>query len=46
VNQEGMQPDLRIIKDVTNFPITISIINVKAFLGLKGYYKNYIEGYF
>jgi hypothetical protein len=40
VNREVTQPNQRKIKVVTNFPILISIINIRAFLGLIRYYKN------
>jgi len=46
MNQEGTQLDLRKIKDVTNFPVPILVINVRAFLGLTSYYRNYVESYF
>jgi hypothetical protein len=45
VNRKGTQPNHRKTKVVTNFPIPISIINVWAFLGLIGYYRNYMKGY-
>jgi hypothetical protein len=38
VNHDGTQQDPRKIKVVIDFPIPMSIINVKAFLWLIGYY--------
>ncbi len=32
-------------KVVVEFPIFITITNVQSFLGLIGYWKNYIKGY-
>jgi hypothetical protein len=46
VNLDGTQPDPHKIKDVINFPIFMSIINVRAFFGLLGYYRNYVKGYY
>jgi hypothetical protein len=45
VNQERTQPNQRKVKVVMNFPILTSIINAQAFLGLIGYYKNYVKRY-
>jgi hypothetical protein len=45
VSQEGTQLDQRKIKMVINFPIPIATTNVRAFLGLAGYYRNYVKGY-
>lgn len=45
VIQKGTQRDLRKIKVANNFLIPTSVINVWVFLGLIGYYKNYVKGY-
>jgi hypothetical protein len=45
VNRKRTQPDQRKVKVVTEYPVPISITNVRAFLGLIGYYYNYVKGY-
>lgn len=42
---EGTQPNLRKIKTMTKYHVPIFVINVKAFLGLTRYYRNYVRGY-
>jgi hypothetical protein len=46
VSHYGTQPDFKKIKVVTNFPIPTILTNVRMFLGLTRYYRNYIKGYF
>jgi hypothetical protein len=41
----GFQLDPRKITTIQNFPTPNTITNVKAFLGLIGYYKRFIVGY-
>lgn len=42
---EGTQPDLKKIKVVTKYYVLVFVTNVRAFMGLIGYYQNYIKGY-
>jgi hypothetical protein len=44
VNREGTQLDQKKVKIMIEYPMPILIINVKAFLGLIGYYHNYVKG--
>ncbi len=45
VSNDKTQLDKIKIGAIINFPIPISITNVWVFLGLKGYYMNYMKGY-
>ncbi len=46
MSKENTQPGLRKIKVVIKCPMLVAITNVRAFLGLTRYYRNYIKGYF
>ncbi len=41
----GSQLDPKKISIITNFPTLKTVINVKAFMGLMGYYIRFIIGY-
>jgi hypothetical protein len=43
---EGTRPNLKKIKALTRYHVPIFITNVRAFMGLTRYYRNYIRGYF
>jgi len=45
VNNEGTKPDLGKIDVVLHFPKPKTITNIRSFLGLTGYYRNYVRGY-
>jgi hypothetical protein len=45
VNNKGTKPDLGKIDAVLHFPKPNTITNIKCFLGLTGYYWNYVRGY-
>lgn len=45
VGKVRTKPNLDKIKVVVEFPILKIVTNVQTFLGLTGYYKNYIKGY-
>ncbi len=43
VEKSKTRPDLEKVKAVLEFPIPRIVINVRAFLGLIGYYHNYVK---
>ncbi len=45
VSKEGTKLDLGKIKVVLHFPQPKTITNVRSFLGLTGYYQNYVRSY-
>jgi hypothetical protein len=45
VNKEGTRPDPGKIETVLHFPQSKTVTNVRSFLGLIGYYWNYVRGY-
>jgi hypothetical protein len=45
VGEVGTKPNLNKVKVVIEFPIPRTVTNVRALLGLIGYYRNYIRGY-
>jgi len=45
VSHEGTRPDPSKITVVVHFPVPKTVMNVKSFLGLTGYYQNYVRGY-
>jgi hypothetical protein len=45
VNKEGTRPDPSKIDAVRGFPTPTTVTTVRSFLGLTGYYRNYIKGY-
>jgi len=45
VTRQGSYLDPKKVQAVKDFPIPMSVINVQALLGLKGYYKIFICGY-
>jgi hypothetical protein len=45
VSHEGTRPDLSKITAVVHFPVPKTVTNVRSFLGLTGYYRNYVRGY-
>lgn len=45
VSKEGTPLDQWNIIAITQFPVLVTVTNVRAFLGLIGYYENYVEGY-
>ncbi len=45
VNKEGTRPDLSKVDAVRGFSTPTIVTTVRSFLGLTGYYRNYIKGY-
>jgi hypothetical protein len=45
VSKEGTRPDPSKIDAVRKFPMPTTVINVRSFLGLTGYYRRFIRGY-
>jgi hypothetical protein len=45
VSREGTRPDPNKIAAVVHFPVPKTVTNVRSFLGLTGYYRNYVRGY-
>jgi hypothetical protein len=45
VSKEGTRPNPDKIEAVLHFPEPKTVTNVRSFLGLIGYYQNYIRGY-
>ncbi len=45
VSHEGTKPDPGKIDAVVHFPIPKTVIDVRSFLGLTRYYRNYVQGY-
>jgi hypothetical protein len=44
-SHEGTRPDPSKIAAVVHFPVPKTVTNVRSFLGLTGYYRNYVRGY-
>jgi hypothetical protein len=45
VSHEGTKPDPSKINVVVHFPVPKTVTDVRSFLGLTGYYRNYVRGY-
>jgi len=45
VSHEGTKPDPSKINAVVHFPVPKTVMDVRSFLGLTGYYRNYVRGY-
>jgi hypothetical protein len=45
VSEQGTKPNPGKIEAVLHFPQPKTVTNVKSFLGLTGYYRNYVRGY-
>lgn len=45
ISENGVQPDERKVISVKNFPIPKNVKDIKSFLGLTGYYRNFIPDY-
>jgi len=45
VSKEGTKPNPGKIEAVLHFPQPKTVTNVRSFLGLTGYYRNYVRGY-
>jgi hypothetical protein len=45
VSKEGTKPDPSKIEAVLHFPQPKAVTNVRSFLGLTGYYRNYVRGF-
>ncbi|KAL4136302.1 hypothetical protein QTP88_007850 [Uroleucon formosanum] len=45
ISENGIQPDPEKIKSVLQFPIPMSVKEIKSFLGLSGYYRKFIKSY-
>ena len=46
IDKEGGRPDPKKISAVKNFPIPRNPNNIKQFLGLAGYYRRFIDGFY
>lgn len=45
LSSEGLKPDPSKVRAVKNFPVPRSIIELRSFLGLSGYYRKFIKDY-
>jgi hypothetical protein len=45
VSKEGTRPDPSKVDAMRAFPTPTTVTTVRSFLGLTGYYRNYIKGY-
>jgi hypothetical protein len=45
VSHEGTKPNPSKIDAVVHFPVPKTVTDVRFFLGLTGYYRNYVQGY-
>jgi len=45
VNNEGAKSDPGKFDAVVHFPESKTVTNIRSFLGLTGYYRNYVRGY-
>ncbi len=45
VTRQGSYPDPKKVQVIKDFPIPRFVTNVRAFLGLTRYYKNFVCGY-
>jgi hypothetical protein len=45
VSHEGTRPDPSKVDAVVHFPVPKTVTDVRSFLGLTGYYRNYVKGY-
>lgn len=45
ISSEGIQVNIQETKTVKNWPKLKSLINVRSFLGLDGYYRRLMEGW-
>jgi hypothetical protein len=45
VSEEGTKPDPGKVDAVVHFPVPKTITNIRFFLRLTGYYRNYVRGY-
>jgi hypothetical protein len=45
VSKEGTRLDLSKVAAVRGFPVPTTIVNVRSFFGLTGYYRRFIRGY-
>ncbi|ROT81240.1 gag-pol fusion protein [Penaeus vannamei] len=43
VDSSGLRPNDKKVRDVQNFPVPSTVTQVKAFLGLSGFYRPFIE---
>ena len=45
VCKDGISVDLDKIKDITKWPVPKIVSNIRSFMGITGYYQNFIEGF-
>ena len=45
MSTEGIRVDLTKIKAIVNWKLPRSVIEVRSFLGLAGYYKRFVKGF-
>lgn len=45
ITEKGVKPDPQKIQSVVTFPTPTNDKEVKAFLGLSGYYRRFVPGY-
>lgn len=46
ISKEGLVVDPEKVKSIVNWPIPKDVVVVRSFMGLVGYYRRFIEGFF
>lgn len=45
ITENGLQPDPNIVRSVRDFPVPKNAKDIKAFIGLTGYYRRFVQNY-
>ena len=45
ISSDGVEVDTRKSEVVKNFPRPLTLINIRSFLGLAGYYRRFVDGF-